>query len=106
MTKEEVDKVALTMFNKYADRVDETGQGEKTMSLAALTNLMHKTLRLKQKFGKKFPDLVNTTFILLDIRKESAIRFAAFRTQVRHLLFLQKCPTSKQASKFYRSRSR
>ena len=102
MSKEEVTKEALRMFNKYADSVD--GQNNPRLSLKALTNLMNKDLNLKKKFGSKFSDLVNTTFIWLDAHNESAIGFAGFRTRVRHLLFLKKCPTSKhnKIKQFYR----
>ena len=102
MSKEEVTNEALRMFNKYADCLDN--QKNPRLSSKALTNLMNKELNLKKKFGSKFSYLVNTTFIWLDAHNESAIGFAGFRTRVRHLLFLKKCPTSKhnKIKQFYR----
>ena len=105
MSKEELTKEALRIFNKYADSQGGGGNGNKPkLSLKALTSLMHKELNLKKKFGSRFSDLVNTTFIWLDIHNQSAIGFAEFRTRARHLLFLKKCPTSKhnKIKQFYR----
>ena len=67
LSDDEVLKIAIEMFNRYADDFDD--QGNKKLSLAGLKNVLHKGLDLKKTFGRKFSDLANNIFVMLDVHK-------------------------------------
>ena len=93
MTDQEIEKFSQEMFKKYADEADSDGSSKITMK--ALTTFMNKALHLKKKYGKKFSDLVSIFFIWADTNNDGSIGFDEFRSRMEHLLFLQKCPTSR-----------
>ena len=82
------------MFKKYAD--ESRSDGSSTISM--------KSIQLEKKYGKKFPDLVSIFFVWTDTNNDGSIGFEEFRSRIEHLLFLQKCPTSreKHLSKYFR----
>ena len=102
MTEQEIDKFSEQMFKKYAD--ESRSDGSSTISMKALKMFMNKALHLEKKYGKKFPDLVSIFFVWADTNNDGSIGFEEFRSRIEHLLFLQKCPTSreKHLSKYFR----
>ena len=102
MSDQEVLKFSRQMFKKYADGIDRDGTAK--MSMKALKTFMGKALHLEKKYGKKFPDLVTIFFVWADTNNDSSIGFEEFENRIDHLLFLQKCPTSRDRhlSKYFR----
>lgn len=54
------------------------------------------TLKLKAKYGKHFNALVALMFVRSDVHGHGYLTQEEFSPNMRHLLFLQRCPTGKQ----------